>query len=260
MNGPRIRTSVAGGIGWLVLDNAARRNAISAGMWAAIPKAIKAFGTDPAVRCVVLRGEGTQAFAAGADISEFAKQRASEAQIRKYDRTIVAALRAIESCEKPVIAMIHGFCIGGGAEIALACDLRYCGESAEFAIPAARLGIAYGVHGTARLAATVGHAAAREILYTGRRYGAQEAAAMGLVNRVLPDEELEEFVRDSARQLAENAPLSIAASKAALEALVAPRGRFAGAGRAIRRCMRSEDYAEGRRAFMEKRKPVFRGR
>jgi enoyl-CoA hydratase/carnithine racemase len=260
MSSGRIRAAVQQGVGWLVLDNAARRNAINAAMWAAIPEQMKAFGADPAVRCVVFRGEGTQAFAAGADISEFAKQRASDAQIGKYGRRVLAALRAIERSAKPVIAMIHGYCMGGGAEIALACDLRYCGESAEFAIPAARLSLAYGVHGTARLVATVGHAAAREMLYTARRYGAEEALALGLVNRVLPDEDLEAFVLDAAQQLAENAPLSIAASKAVLEALVAPQGDFRGAERALRRCMRSEDYAEGRRAFMEKRKPRFRGR
>jgi len=156
--------------------------------------------------------------------------------------------------------MIHGICMGGGVEIALACDLRYAGGSAVFAIPAARLSIGYGAHGTRKLVATVGHAAAREILFTARRYNAQEALDMGLVNRVLPDAELEAYVRGMAATLADNAPLSIAVSKAIIEASVQPEGDFAKGEALIQRCMASEDHAEGRRAFMEKRRPVFRGR
>src|SRR5207344_128211 len=145
------------------------------------------------------------AFAAGADISEFEARRSSQRSVEEYDGLVDAAQHAIEDSRKPVIALIHGFCIGGGVEMALACDLRYAAASSRFAIPAARLGIGYGVHGTSRLVATVGHAAAREIMFSGRRYSSDEALAMGLVTRVLPDAELDDYVRQIATELAGNA-------------------------------------------------------
>src|SRR5262249_14673665 len=155
-----------------------------------------------------------------ADISEFETRRASAANVKEYDGLVDAAQHSVENSLKPVIALIHGFCIGGGVEMALACDLRYAADTSRFAIPAARLGVGYGVHGTNRLVATVGHAAAREIMFSGRRYDAQEALAMGLVNRVLPGHELDDYVRELALQLAANAPLSIAASKRIINAVI----------------------------------------
>jgi len=255
-----VRTQRDGAIGWIVLDNPAKRNAINGGMWRAIPPAMKGFDADPGLRCVVIRGAGTEAFAAGADISEFEQARASQEAVRGYDGALEATLAALEGSPRPVLAMIHGYCFGGGLEIALACDLRYSGESGQFAIPAARLSIGYGVRGTSRLVATVGHTRAREILYTGRRLDAREALSIGLVNGVTPDSELEDRVREIASQLAENAPLSIQASKAVIEAVVEPHGDFSRANEAVRRCASSEDYKEGRRAFMEKRKPRFQGK
>jgi len=260
MNEPRLRVERDGAIGRMVFDSPARRNAISGQMWRAIPTAMAAFDADPAIRCIVLRGEGNVAFAAGADISEFEQRRSSEGAVKEYDGIVDAAQHAIEDSHKPVIALIHGFCIGGGLEMALACDLRYAGTSGQFAIPAARLGLGYGVHGTNRLVATVGHAAAREIMFTGRRYGADEALAMGLVNRVLPDADLDEYVGKIAHDLAANAPLSIAASKTVIETLTLPTGDFTRAEELIERCMKSEDYIEGRRAFMEKRPPRFKAK
>jgi enoyl-CoA hydratase len=257
---PRLRAERDGPIGWMLFDNPARRNAITGEMWRAIPKAMAAFDADPEVRCVVLRGAGDIAFAAGADISEFDKRRADAEAAGKHDNSIDVAQLALENSAKPVLAMIRGFCLGGGLEIALACDLRYAGASASFAIPAARLGIGYGVHGTNRLVASVGHAAAREIMLTGRRYNADEALAMGLVNRVLPDAELEGYVRKLAAELAANAPLSMAASKAIINGVIEPGGDFSKAEALIERCAKSEDHVEGRRAFMEKRAPRFKGR
>ena len=181
MSESRLIVERDGPIGVMAFDNPTRRNAISGVMWRAIPQAMAEFDADPEIRCVILRGEGTAAFAAGADISEFEKRRASEDSIKEYEGTVEAAQHALEGSRKPVIALIHGFCIGGGVEMALACDLRYAGASSQFAIPAARLGIGYGVHGTNRLVATVGHAAAREIMFTGGRYDAEQALAMGLV-------------------------------------------------------------------------------
>jgi enoyl-CoA hydratase/carnithine racemase len=260
MSEGRLRVERDGAIGRMVFDNPERRNAINGDMWRAFPQAMAGFESDPEIRCVILRGEGTVAFAAGADISEFEKRRASEAATKEYEGVVEAAQHALEHATKPVIALIHGFCIGGGLEMALACDLRYAAASSRFAIPAARLGIGYGVHGTNRLVATVGHANAREIMFTGRRYNADEALAMGLVNRVLPDAELDDYVHKLAGELAGNAPLSMASSKVIINTLMAEHGDFSAGHAAIVRCMRSEDYIEGRRAFMEKRPPRFRGR
>jgi len=259
MSGPRLRVERDGPIGRMVFDSPARRNAISSDMWRAIPKAMADFDADPGIRCVVLRGEGTVAFAAGADISEFETRRSSQGNVKEYDGLVDAAQHAIEDSAKPVIALIHGFCIGGGVEMALACDLRYAADASQFAIPAARLGVGYGVHGTNRLVATVGHAAAREIMFSGRRYSAQEALAMGLVNRVLPAAELDDYVRRLALELAANAPLSIAASKHIINAVIEAQGDFTQDDELTARCMESEDYKEGRRAFMEKRPPRFKG-
>ena len=260
MSKGRLRVERDGPVGRLVLDNPERRNAIGADMWRAIAPAMTGFNADASIRCIVIRGEGTQAFAAGADISEFENNRSSEGEVKEYEAAITAAHHAIESSPKPVIALIHGFCVGGGLAVALSCDLRYADASSRFAVPAARLGLGYGVHGTGRLVATVGHAAAREIMFSARRYSADEALAMGLVNRVLPDAELDAYVQKFALDLAANAPMTIAASKAVINALAEPHGEFSAAEAAVLRCMRSEDYVEGRRAFMEKRAPDFKGK
>ncbi len=260
MSKGRLRVERDGSVGRLVLDNPERRNAIGADMWRAIAPAMTGFNADASIRCIVIRGEGTQAFAAGADISEFEQNRSSESDVKEYEAATSAAHHAIESSPKPVIALIHGFCVGGGLAVALSCDLRYADASSRFAVPAARLGLGYGVHGTGRLVATVGHAAAREIMFSARRYNADEALAMGLVNRVLPDAELDAYVQKFALDLAANAPMTIAASKAVINALAEPHGEFSAAEAAVLRCMRSEDYVEGRRAFMEKRAPDFKGK
>ncbi len=251
-----------GGVGWIVFNQPAKRNAINGAMWRGIPAAMQQFDSDPAVRCVAFRGSGTEAFAAGADISEFEKLRSKRSAVADYDGLLDRVLHAIQDSRKPSLAMIHGFCLGGGLEIALACDLRYSGESGQFGIPAAKLGLAYNIEGHKRLLETVGHARAREIMFLGRRYPAADALAMGLVHKVLPDDELEVFVSGVTNTLSENAPLAIANSKTIVEEYVkssgAPSRRKMAA--AIARCANSGDYQEGRKAFMEKRKPRFTGK
>jgi len=230
-------------------------------MWRGIPQAMAQYDADPEVRCVAFRGAGTEAFASGADISEFDQIRAQKSSVAEYDGLLDQVLHSIQDSRKPSVAMIYGFCMGGGLEVALACDLRYCSRSAQFGIPAAKLGLAYNVEGHKRLIETVGHARAREIMYLGRRYNAEDGFAMGLVNQVFHDAELESEVDRIIAQLCENAPLSIANSKTIIEEYVKASGPpdEANMTAAIERCAKSGDYQEGRRAFMEKRKPVFKG-
>jgi enoyl-CoA hydratase len=251
-----------GAVGWIVFNQPAKRNAINGDMWRGIPAAMQQFDADPEVRCVVFRGAGTEAFSAGADISEFEKIRAQQAAVADYDGLLDRVLHSIQGSRKPSVAMIYGFCMGGGLEVALACDLRYCARSAQFGIPAAKLGLAYNVEGHKRLLETVGHARAREIMFLGRRYSADEAFDMGLVNKVVDDAALDSHVADVLKTLSENAPLSIANSKTILEEYAKAEGApdHAVMLAAIERCAHSADYQEGRRAFMEKRKPAFKGR
>jgi enoyl-CoA hydratase/carnithine racemase len=255
-----LRVEKRGAVGWIVFDQPARRNAINGAMWRSIAPAMAQLDRDPEVRCVAFRGAGTEAFSAGADISEFEERRSGTEAVGAYDNLLDQVLHAIQDSPKPSVAMIYGFCLGGGLEIALACDLRYCAASAQFGIPAAKLGLAYNVEGHKRLLETVGHARAREIMFLGRRYNADEALAMGLVHRVVPD--LESFTEQILADLSANAPLSILNSKTIIEEYVKSSGApdHARMQAAIERCAKSADYAEGRSAFMEKRRPQFKGR
>jgi len=259
--GGRIQIDVEGGIGWLVFDHRERHNAISVEMWEELPKAAERLVADPAVRVVVLRGAGEEAFVSGADISEFAEQRTGEAAVR-YESRNAQAFLALAQIPKPVLAMIHGYCIGGGVAMSLTADLRYASEDAVFAIPAARLGIGYAVGGLETLIHVVGSSAAKELFFTARRFSAQEAFEMGLVNRVLPRGQLLSWVRETASRIAENAPLTVRSVKRiAAELAKDPAQRDLSAAHAsVRTCLESEDYREGMRAFLEKRTPVFRGR
>ena len=214
-----------------------------------------------ALRCVVLRGAGDKAFAAGADITEFETVRADAMGAKAYGDLVTEVVELIADCRHPTVALIMGVCIGGGLEIATACDLRICGESARFGIPINRLGLVAGYPEMKLLIDLVGPAYAKEILFTAHRFTAQEAYAMGLVNRVVAVDELEEVVRTMAATMADNAPLTLRSAKVIVaEALKDPADRdLERCDALVKACMTSNDYVEGRRAFMEKRKPEFTG-
>ena len=251
-----------GGIGWITYNNPARRNAISLEMQEAIPVIVEDFKKDPDVRVVVLKGAGDAAFISGADISEFEKRRSTDESRREYGRTGGLAAASLASLEQPLIAMIQGFCMGGGLATALSTDIRIASDDSTFGIPASRLGLGYGFGGLKVLVDLVGHAYANEILFTARRFSAEEALRIGLVNRVVSRDELEPAVRQLAQEIAENAPLTVKACKAIIREAVKDREArdMALCDRLVRECFESEDYVEGRRAFMEKRPPQFRGR
>ena len=251
-----------GAVGWMTFNNPARHNAVSVDMWQAVPRILDAFGRDDAVRVVVLSGAGGKAFVSGADISQFEKRRANADAQEEYARLTSGGRARLADFPKPKIAAIQGFCLGGGLAIAMQADLRIASANSQFGIPAARLGIAYAFDGLRTLVQLVGPAHARMILYTGTRMGADEAARIGLINKVVPEEKLADAVLELARTIAGNAPLSIAANKLCIDNILKdPADRDLDAiARAGRMCLDSADYREGRTAFMEKRQPRFQGR
>ncbi|MBI3435854.1 MAG: enoyl-CoA hydratase/isomerase family protein [Proteobacteria bacterium] len=249
------------GVGYVIFNNPERHNAVSLDMWEATARILADLRADAQVRVVVLAGAGGRAFVSGADISRFGDERANAAAIERYNQTVEETSNALHAFPKPTIAMIRGYCIGGGVGIAICCDMRICADDARFAVPAAKLGLGYGYPGIKRLVDLVGPAFAKEIFFTARQFDATEAATMGLVNRVVPGAGLEAYVTDYAQAIAANAPLTVAAVKfIAGEAVKdAPERDLAHAAAMVQRCFESSDYTEGRTAFMEKRKPVFTG-
>ena len=247
--------------GVMTFDNSAKLNAVSLAMWEEGERILNGFIADPAVRVIVVTGAGGKAFVSGADISRFEDERASEEAVRRYNSAVERIYAAIYDLPKPTIAMIRGYCIGGGLGLAVACDIRICSDKSSFSLPAAKLGLGYGYGGLRRFIDVFGPAVTKEIFYTARRYEAAQALAMGMVGHVLPDEQVEPFVMDMAKAIAENAPLTVTAVKRiAQEAVKDPDERdIELCERLVLDCFASKDYVEGRRAFMEKRRPQFIG-
>jgi enoyl-CoA hydratase/carnithine racemase len=256
----RVRVERDGQLGWIVFDHPERRNAITAQMWRDIPAAAEQLDRDPGIRVILLRGAGEVAFVSGADISEFDAER-SGAGAEQYDQENGRAFAALSGIAKPLIALIHGFCIGGGCAISLTADVRYAADDAVFGIPAARLGLGYAAGGLDALVRTVGFPSAKELFFTGRRFDAREAHHMGLVNRVFAKAELDAGVGKIAESIASNAPLTLRSAKLIFGQLAQePAHRDADAiARSIRACYESGDYRRGVQAFLEKRRPDFSG-
>ena len=206
-----------GPIGWITFNNPARRNAVSLAMWQALQRLVGELQRDDAIRAIVVKGAGDQAFVSGADISEFDALRSSPDTVRAYNRSAEEATEALRHVGKPTIAMIRGFCIGGGVSVALSCDLRIAAEGSRFGVPAAKLGLGYEFGGVRKLVEVVGPAYAKEIFYTARQFSAGEALAMGLINRLVPAADLEARVRECAETIAANAPLTIASIKTLID-------------------------------------------
>ena len=262
MQNDKILSSKRDGVGSLVFNQPEKRNALSPDMALAAAETIEDFERDSNVRVIVLSGAGDKAFVSGGDIARFESERATPEQLAEYSRKSERFRSALRGVGKPTIAMIRGYCLGGGLSVALNCDLRISSEDAQFGIPAARLGIGYGAERLTQLVHLVGPAVAKEILFTGRRMSAQEALRVGLVNQVVPAAELEAYVANYAATMVANAPLSIVAAKRVIDEIVKDRQERDPAlcERVIADCFGSQDYIEGRRAFMEKRRPVFTGR
>jgi enoyl-CoA hydratase len=258
----RLKAWVEGAVLHLRFNNPAKHNAISVEMWEAVPPLLDQAEKDDAIRMVVFSGEGTKAFASGADISQFEDMRAAREAVKKYEHMAEDALMGLYRFSKPVVAAIRGYCLGGGVNMAISCDIRIASSDSVFGIPATRLGLGYRFSALKNLVDLVGPGAAQDLFYTGRRIKADEAKAIGLVSRVVPPEEFDMLLAEYVEAITTGAPLTIRAGKRIIREVLKADDNIdmALCKQLITDCFESDDYAEGRRAFMEKRKPVFKGR
>jgi len=255
-----ILTARDGAIATVTLNKPEKLNALSQAMWARLGEVMRRLDADDSVRCVVLRGAGDKAFAAGADISEFHAERSNSAQAKRYSDTGIGWMHAVARCRHPTVALIQGACVGGGLLIASQCDLRICNESARFGVPVKNLGLTESYDELQAMMRVIGAAASLEILLEGRIWGAREACEKGLVNRVVPDDKVEEEAYATARRIADGAPLVARWHKKFIHRLQEPQPLTAAERDEGYACFDTADFREGVAAFLAKRKPQFTGR
>ena len=247
-------------IATVILNAPEKLNALSKGTWERLADVMAGLSAEDDLRCIVVRGAGDRAFAAGADISEFETERSDPESCKAYSRMVARTMNTVAECRHPTIALIKGACVGGGLEIACCCDLRICGDSSRFGIPVNRLGLVMAHAELTMLLALVGRAQTLEILLEGRVFGAAEAKEKGLVNRVVPDAEVEDEVYATARRIAAGAPLVARWHKRFARRLLDPRPLTEKEVDEGVACFETEDYRIGIRAFLDKKTPLFKGR
>ena len=254
-----IHSYVEDKVGYIILDNPSRLNAISLSMWEKIGILLKEYENNNNIRCVVLKGKGKKAFSAGADISEFNDNRSQSDTVLKYDNVSKNSLQILQRFSKPTIALIDGYCIGGGLATALSCDIRLASKKSTFAIPAAKLGLAYDYLGIKKLRDIVGPSRAKYIFFTARQFTSDEAMQMGIIEQIFNDSDFDEHTLKVLNAISDNAPLTIASAKLAIDADPQDSKMIQRCKEFEQVCFSSKDYEEGRLAFSEKRKPFFKG-
>ena len=254
-----INSYIENRVGYIVLDNPSKLNAISFSMWEKIGTTLEEYKKNKDIRCIVMTGNGEKAFSAGADISEFNDNRSLEEAVLLYDNVSKTTLNILQNFPKPTIAIINGYCIGGGLATALSCDVRIASEKSTFAIPAAKLGLAYDYLGIKKLRDLIGPSRAKYIFFTARQFSSTEAIQMGIIEQIFKEKDFKEGVMQVLNTIIGNAPLTIASAKLAIDADIEDKDLYKKCKEFEAICFSSKDYEEGRLAFTEKRKPVFKG-